>query len=119
MAHDDGGLRGAYPPRMVTRIGPQQLRRNFLRQWRESKGLTQEQLAERVGTYKAQVSNWENAKRAMTFAVQSSLADALGIEPTDLFRDPARPSVDELLRDQPVEVVERAAEMVRILINRR
>lgn len=104
---------------MVTRIGPRQPRRNFVAKWREAKGLTQEQLADRLGTYKGQVSNWENARRSMSFDVQAALAEALGIEPPDLFRDPARPSADELLRDVPAEVHNQAIDMIRILIGRR
>lgn len=116
---DDSGLHRAYHARVVTRIGPKQPRRNFLAKWRLKRELTQEQLADRVGTHKAQVSNWENNKRAMSFAVQSALAEALDIEPSDLFRDPDRPSADELLRDASPETVKEAIEIIRVLVSRR
>lgn len=103
---------------MPARIGPKQLRRNYLRQWREKRALTQEQLAERLGTTKGQVSNWERAIRAMTYNVQAALAEALSIEPGDLFRDPERPSVDELLRGQPPAIVEQALAVVQALIRK-
>lgn len=115
---------------MVTRIGPRQPRRNFLAKWRESKGLTQEELANRLETYKGQISNWENGRRDMTFNVQAGLAEALGIEPEDLFRDPDRPSPSELLRDDTIRVVaellkdqdgemkRKALDMVKILVGR-
>lgn len=104
---------------MVTRIGPKKPRRNFLAKWRAKRELTQEQLADRVGTYKAQISNWEGGKRALTFDVQSALAEALDIEPQDLFRDPDRPSADELLRDASPQVLSEAIEIIKVLVARR
>lgn len=104
---------------MVTRIGPKKPRRNFLAKWRAKKKLTQEQLAERLGTYKGQISNWENNNRAMGFDVQSALAEALDIEPSDLFRDPDRPSADELLRDADPHVFNQAIELIKVLVARR
>jgi transcriptional regulator with XRE-family HTH domain len=104
---------------MVTRIGPKTPRRNFLAKWRTKRKLTQEQLADRVGTYKAQISNWEGGKRALTFDVQSALAEALDIEPQDLFRDPDRPSADELLRDASPQILNEAIEIIKVLVARR
>jgi transcriptional regulator with XRE-family HTH domain len=104
---------------MVTRIGPKQPRRNFLAAWRKKRGLTQEQLAERVSTYKGQISNYESGTRKMGFEVQAALAEALDIEPTDLFRDPERPSADELLRDADPQVFNEAIEIIKVLVNRR
>lgn len=104
---------------MVTRIGPKQPRRSYLAKWREAKGLTQEQLADRVGTYKGQISNWESGRRSISSDVQAALAEALGIEPPDLWRDPARPSADELLRDVPPDVHSQAIELLRIFVQKR
>lgn len=104
---------------MVTRIGPKQPRRSYLAKWREKKGLTQEQLADRIGTYKGQISNWESGRRSISAHVQAALAEALGIDPGDLWRDPDRPSADELLRGVPPEVHTQAIEMIRILVGKR
>lgn len=104
---------------MVTRIGPKKPRRNYLAAWREQRGLTQDQLADRLDTYKGQISNWENGRRAMSFDVQAALAEALDIEPSDLFRDPERPSADELLRDVAPEVHQQAIDLIRVLVGRR
>jgi transcriptional regulator with XRE-family HTH domain len=101
---------------MVTKIGPRQPRRNFLKQWREHRGLTQEQLAARLDTHKGQISNWENGRRDLTFNVQAALAEALEIEPQDLFRDPAQPSADELLRRASPEVRDQALRVIRALV---
>lgn len=91
---------------MVTRIGPSKPFKHFLKEWREKRGLTQQQLADRlpVGedgkpTGKDQISRWENGKRGMTMEVQVALSEALNLDsPGDLFRDPHMPSADDLLR---------------------
>lgn len=91
---------------MVTRIGPSKPFKHFLKEWRETKGLTQQQLADRLpigedgkATGKDQISRWETGKRGMTMEVQMALAEALNLDsPGDLFRDPNMPSADDLLR---------------------
>lgn len=118
-AGDDTGLRGEYNLGMIARIGPKKPRRNFLAQWRKDRELTQEQLAERVGTYKGQISNWENGNRSLSFDVLSALAEALNIEPMDIFRDPKRPSADELLRDAPPAVHAQVIDLIKVLVQRR
>ena len=83
---------------MVTRIGPKQPFRHYLKEWREKRDLTQQQLADRLETGKDQISRWESGKRGMSAEVVAALAEALQIEPSDIFRDPSMPSADELLR---------------------
>jgi transcriptional regulator with XRE-family HTH domain len=101
---------------MVARIGPKRPRRQYLAQWRELRGLTQQQLADRVDTGKDQISRWESGKRGMSAGVIEALADALLIEPGDLFRDPATPSADELLRGKPPELRQQAISVIEALI---
>ncbi len=84
---------------MVTRIGASKPTRLFLTEWREYRHLTQEQLADRIGTTKGTISRWENRDRDPPLGALSALAEALDIEPESLFRDPATPSAEELLRD--------------------
>lgn len=85
--------------RMIARIQARRPARIFLREWRLHRNLTQEQLSERVGTDKGTLSKWENGKRAMNTDILSELALALQCEPFDLYRDPARPTPSDLLRD--------------------
>jgi transcriptional regulator with XRE-family HTH domain len=101
---------------MVTRIGPKKPFRHFLRAWRKAKGLTQETLAERLGTSKGQISNWETYKKDMTANVVAALAEALGIEPSDIFRDPDMPSIDTLLGTATPEQRRLAVEMVKTIL---
>lgn len=55
--------------------------RNYLRQWREKAGLSQEELADRVGTTKSVISLLENEKRPLSSKWLRKLAEALGTTP--------------------------------------
>jgi len=52
-----------------------------LQAWRENKGLTQEQLAEMVGTQAGQISLLEHGHRQLSVKWLNRLAPALGITP--------------------------------------
>ncbi|MEM1040870.1 MAG: helix-turn-helix transcriptional regulator [Pseudomonadota bacterium] len=86
---------------MVTRIGPKTLkqRRIFLREWREHRNLTQEQLADRIGTTKASISRIENLARDPQLGFLEAAAEALNCTPSDILsRDPEQPTADQLLQ---------------------
>lgn len=100
---------------MATRIGPKGPWLLYILEWREKRGLTQQQLADRVGVSDATIARWERRQRKPDTDAQSALAYALGVEPADLWRHPDRPSADELLRDQPADVVENAFRMLRAI----
>ena len=99
---------------MNKRMSPKRTKRIFLREWREHRGLTGEKLAEKLDTGKDQISRWENSKRRINLDVQLVLAEALNIEPEDLFRDPATPSADALLRGAPPGTKEPSVTIDRI-----
>ena len=101
---------------MIARIGPRRPRRQYLREWRNSRGLTQEQVAERLNTSKGQVSNWESGKRGMSAGVIEALEEALQLEPGDLFRNPAQPSADDLLRNATPEQRRQALSVIEALL---
>ncbi len=75
--------------------------RVFLREWRVKLGLTQEQLAERIGTQKGTVSRHENHARGLKEHQILAYAEALGVDATRLFQHPDAPSLDELVRGVP------------------
>lgn len=100
---------------MPPRIGPKRPFRLFIAEWREDKGLTQQQLADRLGTSDVTVSRWETRARQPDNNAQEAIAEALGIEPTDLRRHPDQPSADALLRDQPPEVVAQAIKLIQAI----
>lgn len=69
-----------------------QRRRWFLKQWREYRNLTQEQLAERIGATQGLISQLENYRVDYTGDLLQRLADALRCDPADLLmRDPTDP----------------------------
>jgi transcriptional regulator with XRE-family HTH domain len=60
--------------------------RHYVRQWRDFRGLTQEQLAERVGKSRALITQIEKGWTDLTEEMIYSLSEALNCEPGDLFR---------------------------------
>lgn len=102
---------------MPVKIGPKRQRKIFLAEHREARGLTQEQLAARLGATAMTVSRWERQATAITTDTLAAIAEALkgGMEAEDLFHHPDSPSPNQLLRDQPPEVVESAMRMIRAL----
>jgi transcriptional regulator with XRE-family HTH domain len=101
--------------RMATRIGPRKPPRLFIAEWRESKGLTQEQLAQRIDTTDVTISRWETRKRQPNLDALAAIAEALDIELRDLYRLPSEPSADSLLRGQSKEVVEQAIRLIQAI----
>lgn len=83
---------------MAARIGPKKAKRIFLREWREHRDLTQERLGERLGVSDVTVHRWEKGLAKLNTDVMAAIAEALAIEPGDLYRHPDQPSADALLR---------------------
>jgi transcriptional regulator with XRE-family HTH domain len=86
--------------------------RLYLAEWRESRQLTQQQLADRLETTDVTISRWETGKRRPDDRAKGDIAWVLGIEVVDLYRHPDRPSADALLRDQPQEIQDQAFRVI-------
>ena len=95
--------------------GPKSPLRMHLAAWRDHRGLTQQQLADRIGTSSVSVSRWETDNRRPDLETQAEISQVLNIEPADLLRHPSQPSADALLRDQPPEVVELALKLIQAI----
>ena len=52
---------------------------DFLRRMRKRQGVSQGELARRVGSHQPQVSAWETGKKPVTVAQLAALLDALGL----------------------------------------
>ncbi len=52
----------------------------FLRKTRDRQGVSQTELARRVGSHQPQVSAWETGKKPVTVAQLAALLEALGLE---------------------------------------
>lgn len=69
-----------------------QLRRTFIRQWREFRGLTLEQLADRIASTHASLSRIERGLQPYSQPILEAIADALGCDVADLLvRNPEDP----------------------------
>ena len=74
---------------MTKRVQPSGARRShFIRDWRKHRKLTQEELAERLGTSNAQISRIETGKNGYTQDFLEACASALSCAPADLLRGP-------------------------------
>lgn len=67
--------------------------RHYLREWREYRGLTQEELARLLRTTKGVVSRWESGERKMAYDVQFLVARKLRIFVGALFQPPPPPEM--------------------------
>lgn len=87
---------------MPPRIGSKTKRRpHFIREWREHRGLTQERLADRLGTSKASLSRIETGKQPYTQDVLEAVAGALGCQAADLLmRNPLDPEAPWTIWEQ-------------------
>lgn len=104
---------GAMPG--VTRIVPRKQRRIHLAEWRALRGLTQAQLAQRIGVTDMTISRWERGTALLNTAVMAAIAEVLKIEPADLYRHPDKPSADALLRGQPQAVIDQAITIINAI----
>lgn len=92
--------------RLMSRTG------HFIKEWRKHRGLTQDQLAERIGINRAYLSKIESGKRRYDQPFLEAAADVLRCDPADLIvRDPADPDGiwsiwDQLKPAQRNQVVE-------------
>lgn len=67
--------------------------RHFIKQWRRYRGLTQEQLADRLDIDRTTISKIESGKQEYSQGFLEAAAYALRCEPADLImRDPTQPS---------------------------
>jgi transcriptional regulator with XRE-family HTH domain len=100
---------------MPAKIYPRRVRKVYLAEHREAKGLTQKQLAERLGSDVMTISRWELGKTAISTDALAAISEALWGdlgEPEDLYHHPDKPTPNQLLRGQPADVVENAMKML-------
>ena len=108
----------AEQPRDVT-IWPMIEQRHFIREWRKFRGLTQDQLAERIGLNRAYLSKIESGARRYDQVFLEAAATVLQCAPADLItRNPTDPEGiwsiwDTLSPPQRVQVIEIAKTLKR------
>jgi DNA-binding XRE family transcriptional regulator len=103
---------------MVTRIHRTAVRHLYLKEWREHFGVSPDQMAGRIGIERESVYRWEREQNRLNPEKQTAYAEALGIEPEDLWRYPTKPSLDALLRGKDAATIDMAADIVRRLVGK-
>jgi transcriptional regulator with XRE-family HTH domain len=79
-------------PRRIAFQKPRSRRRTFFKEWRIHRGLSQEQLADRLETSVPSISRIENGTQPYTQDVLEALAEALNTDPASLLmRNPEAP----------------------------
>lgn len=89
--------------------------RLFIREWIEFKKLDQRRVAERMDIKDGTVSKLINGHMQMTLTWLAGFADALDVEITDLFRDPNRPTQQDLLSGLNEEKRQQAEDYLKYL----
>lgn len=109
-------LEPAYDTGMVTRIRKGTRRRLFLAEWRESKDVSVEKMADRLEITRQSVYRWEKEQWRLDPQKIAAYAAALDLEPEDMWRPPGPRSLDGMVANAPEDVRERAIEMLTILL---
>lgn len=94
------------PPRKahIPKRDPSLRRPHFVAEWREFRGLTGQDLADKLGTTKASISRIENLRTAYNQDTLEPIADALGVHVSTLLSRAPDPE-----KDGPVEIPTPAA----------
>ncbi len=104
---------------MTPRIGPKKPVHVYLAAWRTYFNLTQQQVADRIGTSKGTVSRWETSRRVPSANVLAAYAEALDLHVGDLYRRPALGrSLDAMIADVAPDVRQKAVELINLLSRR-
>ena len=78
------------------------------------KGVTQAQMAEHLDVSQGMVSKFLRNPNALNYNYMAGMADRLGCEIEDLFRDPSRPSQDELLEGLDADQVQKVIQIIDV-----
>jgi transcriptional regulator with XRE-family HTH domain len=92
--------------------------RHYLREWRQKRGLTQEQVAEAMGTHRGMISRYESSQRGLTLEVQFRLMEVLDIMPAQFFSPPDEPSLDTMLRDASPDDRQLAHDIIQVFLRK-
>ena len=96
--------------------------RHFIKEWREYRGLSQEQLAERVGKTRGLIGQIETYKTSYTASIEA-IADALNCTPDDLrrvnpFKEGKVIDIMDLLRQATPDQRERVLGFVQAVVQK-
>jgi DNA-binding XRE family transcriptional regulator len=104
---------------VVAHIRKPSRRRLFLKEHREHHDISATDMAERLHIERESVYRLEREPWRVNSEKQAQWARVLGIEPEDLWRPPGPPSLDGLLANQPEEMRNMIADIVKRMITGR
>lgn len=84
----------------------------YLKAWRKRAGMTQVELADRLGVTQGAITRWERGARAISLDQLSDLAALYNVPLTAMLRHPDEVSVDELLAGHSPETRHHVARIV-------
>jgi transcriptional regulator with XRE-family HTH domain len=84
----------------------------------DKRGIDDERMAGRLDVERETVNRWRNYPQRLSLPRIEQLAEALDIEPDDLWHHPDRPSANALLRNAPEDVQIKGIEMLSILVRK-
>jgi transcriptional regulator with XRE-family HTH domain len=90
--------------------------RHYLREWRQHRGLSQDDLAKALKTSKGEISRYERGERTISLLIQFNLMRALQITPGQFFSPPGARSADALLSGLSPEDRDRILAAVEALV---
>ncbi len=105
------------PERNVTQIYQSKPPRLFLKEHREAKGVSAEQMGGRINIERESVYRLERKPERVTWERQCQWADALGISPLDLHRPPGAPSLDAMVAPAPEDLQKTVRDVVKRLVS--
>lgn len=105
---------------MATRIRKSARVHLYITEWFEDRGLNDEQVANRLDppVDRATVFRWRKEQHRLNPEKIGKLAQALDLEPADLYRPPGRQSIDSILKDADDSVRDMAADIVRRMVGK-
>jgi hypothetical protein len=114
----DASQAWGYVSTMVTRIGPRRPRRLYVKEWMDFKGLSDEQVGNRLDRARETIWRWRTEQHRLNPEKLAELASALDIEPQDFYRPPQRPSLDAIVESAPDDLRNTAIDIVRRLVGK-
>lgn len=99
----------ATPPRIRRGARPHL----YIEEWFKERGLNDEKVGNRIGVDRATVFRWRKEQHRLNPEKISALAEALDLEPQELWRPPGRPSLDALVKNSSDDVLNMAFDIVK------
>lgn len=98
----------------MDRVGPKKPFKHFIREWMEYKDVNQERLAGRMDVESSTVSKLLTGRQRLSDVWLVGIATALDIEVADLFRDPAQPTREDLLKGLDEDQVQKVIQIIGV-----